>query len=621
MPPAARVPPGIPDLRQHLGIETPEHVQLHLELAGLGSRTAAALLDVLLIQAVLAVLLVLSGLLGIWGSTHPTAARSESGWLLVLLYFAVNFALLAYFGLFEALAAGRTPGKRLLGIRVVMETGRPVTAGAVGVRTLLRLVDTFFPLAPFLPGMVAIAFHPHHKRLGDMAAGTVVVRDRPTDWALAPASEPDQEPLEAGPPELSDDEFRLLDRFLDRRETLDPAAGQRMANELVRRFEARIPRRTADAEEYLVRVLTREQGRRRSPFATRARGGSAGRTAVAAERFVARKRNGWDAFYDVARRVERAGLKALAPALIPGFAASYREVAADLARARTYGVDPTVIEYLERLVSAGHNVLYGARGRPGLNLAHRVLREYPAAVVRSARYVLIAWALFAGSAIAGYVLLREQPALAQEIVSPVLVNRAEQAAERQARGLSYAQQDAADRPELAAVLISNNVMVCFYVFAGGLLAGTWTVLVLLMNGLGMGIALGLFANYGALPYLTTFVAGHGVLELTAIFISAGAGLRLARALVAPGDLTRRDALVIEGRLAAPMVAVVVLLLVLAGAIEGLLSASDAPVALKIAVGAASAVLLGLYFWNGWRFEREHGAGSRERSMQAGAGSG
>ena len=620
MPPAARVPPGTPDLRQRLGIETPEHVPLHLELAGLGSRTAAALVDVLVIQAGVLALLVLVALFGVWGSARSTPVPSEAGWLIAALYFAVNFALLTYFGLFEALGAGRTPGKRLLGIRVVMDTGRPVTPAAVGVRTLMRLVDTFFPLAPFVPGMVAIAFHPNNKRLGDMAAGTVVVRDRPTDWGLAPAAEPDAAPLEAGPPELSDDEFRLLDRFLDRRATLDPAAGRRMANDLVHRFEPRIPRRTADAEEYLVQVLTEEQQRRRSPFATRARAGAAGRTAVAAERFVARKRNGWDAFSGVARRVERAGLKALAPTQIPGFAASYREVAADLARARTYGVDRAVIEYLERLVSAGHNVLYGARGRPSLNIAHRLLRELPAAVVRSGRYVLVAWGLFTASALAGFVLLREQPALAQEIVSPVLVSRAEHAAERQARGLSYAQQDAADRPELAAVLISNNVMVCFYVFAGGLLAGTWTVLVLLMNGLGMGIALGLFANYGALPYLTTFVAGHGVLELTAIFISAGAGLRLARALVAPGDLTRKDALVIEGRLAAPMVAVVVLLLIMAGAIEGLLSASDAPVTLKVAVGAATAALLGLYFWNGWRFEKEHGEGSTEQSVKPGAGS-
>jgi len=108
----------------------------------------------------------------------------------------------------------------------------------------------------------------------------------------------------------------------------------------------------------------------------------------------------------------------------------------------------------------------------------------------------------------------------------------------------------------------------------------------------------------------TFVAGHGVLELAAVFMAAGAGLRLAQALIAPGDFTRRDALVLQGRIAAPMIGAVVLLLAVAGSIEGLLSASDAPVALKLGVSAASAVLLGLYLWNGWRHlgRREKGEG-------------
>src|SRR5207245_4547504 len=67
---------------------------------------------------------------------------------------------------------------------------------------------------------------------------------------------------------------------------------------------------------------------------------------------ISKKRDGWEAFHALARRVERAGVGALPPRQIPAFAARYREVAADLARARTYGVDPRVIEYLERVVSA-----------------------------------------------------------------------------------------------------------------------------------------------------------------------------------------------------------------------------------------------------------------------------
>ncbi|MGH7607457.1 MAG: RDD family protein, partial [Gemmatimonadales bacterium] len=163
-----------------------------------------------------------------------------------------------YFVLFEALNGGRTPGKQALGIRVVMDTGRPLTGGAAVIRNLVRLLDCFFPLLPFLPALVMMFVHKSNKRLGDMAAGTIVVRDRPTAWVLgagggaaAAHAPPVEETLETGPPELSDDEFRLLDRFLGRLSELAPEVQVRMTAELARRFESRIPRRTADAQAYL----------------------------------------------------------------------------------------------------------------------------------------------------------------------------------------------------------------------------------------------------------------------------------------------------------------------------------------------------------------------------------
>jgi len=110
--------------------------------------------------------------------------------------------------------------------------------------------------------------------------------------------------------------------------------------------------------------------------------------------------------------------------------------------------------------------------------------------------------------------------------------------------------------------------------------------------------LGMFANYGLAGWLLTFIAGHGVLELTAIFIASAAGLLIGKAILAPGDITRRDALTVQGREAIKLVASAASLLLLAGVIEGLLSASGAPAALKIGVSAASAALVLLYFLAG-----------------------
>ena len=585
------------DLRQHHGVETPEHVDVHFELAGVGSRMAAGLLDLLLLFI---------GLMILWigGSALVSSVTSFRGavgaWVAAVLILISFFGTWGYFTLFEALNGGRTPGKQLLGIRVVMDTGRSITPSASVIRNLVRMLDCYFPV-PFAPALVTMFLHPSNKRPGDLAAGTIVVRDRPTDWVLGAASdEAATDPIETGPPELSEDEFRLLDRFLARLSELNREVQIRMTSELVRRFEARIPRRNADPQGYLVAVFAEEQRKRRSRFAPRAKQGAAGRITVPAERFVQKKRQGWESFRTTALRVERAGVGSLAPGEIPAFAAQYREVAADLARARTYQVDPRVIAYLERVVSAGHNALYRARGKEPTALPHYILRDFPAAVVQSWQYVLLAFLLFIVPAGVGYVMIRDRPALADEIVSPVMIARAEEAAERQVEGRGYAEMSKNERPVAAAWIMSNNINVSIGTFVGGLTGGLLTAWLLFLNGMMMGLVIGLFQNYHALNYLLTFVAGHGVLELTAIFISAGAGFRLAKAMIAPGDRTRKDALIEEGKIAARMIGAVVTLLVIAGTIEGLLSASNASPLWKYGVSAATAVLLVLYLWNGSR---------------------
>lgn len=580
------IPSRPPDLRQQHGVETPEHVEVRFELAGLGSRAAAAMTDLILISLLLVPLQIATEQLGL--------GTVLGRWASALIYLLLSFALVAYYILFEGLNRGRTPGKILLGIRVVMDTGRPITLAAAALRNLVRAAEY---AALLLPGMLTMLLHRSSKRLGDLAAGTIVVRDHVTEWGLAPPART-EEALEIGPPELSEDEFRLLDRLLARLSDLTPEVQVRMTVELAHRFETRVPRRTIDPQEYLVALFEQERAKRRSRFATRA-GSGAGRTTVTAERFVARKQDAWEAFRGTTARVERAGLHALAASDIPGFAARYREVAADLARARTYGVSPELVEYLERLVAAGHNALYGARPHGRLPVGRQLFRDFPAAVVESWRYVVVAFVLFAIPAAVGYAVVRDRPELAEEIAPPVMVSRAEQAAERQARGIGYAQTENEDRPVLASWIISNNIMVCLAALAGGLVAGVLTVLSLVYNGLALGVGFGVFANHQATRYLATFIAGHGVLELTAIFISGGAGFRLAQALVAPGDLTRKDALVLQGAVALRMIGAVVCLLVVAGAIEGLLSASDAAPAYKFAVSAASAVLLACYFTSGW----------------------
>jgi uncharacterized membrane protein SpoIIM required for sporulation len=218
-------------------------------------------------------------------------------------------------------------------------------------------------------------------------------------------------------------------------------------------------------------------------------------------------------------------------------------------------------------------------------------------------YVIVAALIFTAPAVAGFVLIRERPALTTRVLPAGMVARAEEGSRQQAAGRGYAQAPSPYLPMMASSIVANNVQVAFLAFAFGITAGVGTAVVLAMNGLSFGAVVALFANYQLAAWILTFVAGHGVLELTAIFIAGGAGLLVAKALVAPGDLARRDALVIHGRRAIRMVGAAACLLLLAGTIEGFLSASDAPLAIKLGVSAASAVLLALYFAAGARAVR------------------
>ncbi len=585
------------DFRQHLEVETPEHVVLDYEIAGLGSRALAAIVDhLLLVVWLVAMMMLIFRFVPVGGELVQA--------VLILLVF---LSIWCYFTFFEGLRNGQTPGKRWLGIRVVQDTGHPVTLGAAVARNLLRVADFLPP--PYLIGALFVALHPRGKRLGDVVGGTVVVRDRPGEAATAPiAAELEGAVGSAGVPELSDEEFHFLREFAERAPQLPGEVRLRVAGRLTERLGARYPNRSPDAELFLTTLYQDELARRRGRFAGRssATGAAAGSGRGVADRLVARKSARWDEFQEMATRAARAGLDSFAAEELPAFAARYREVAADLARARTYRASPPVLQRLERLVAAGHNALYRDERRTGQRVWQFLARECPAGIIEARRAVLLAFLVFALPAVGGYLLLREKPALAEEVLSPVMLERAEAGRTRQQEGKGYVEEEFARRPLMASAIMTNNIQVAFYCFAGGIFAGVGSLVLLAYNGLSIGSISGHFANTGLLGYLWTFVIGHGVLELFAIWVAGAAGFLLGKAFIAPGDRARGEALALAGRLALRMIGAVVVLLVLAGLIEGFVSAGTRPLAWRLGVSGASLLFLLAYLMNGWAWLRRRG---------------
>lgn len=586
------------DFRQHLEVETPEHVVLDYEIAGLGSRALATIIDTLLLGVwLLAVLIVF------------TTQLNVGSWLGAVMSVIAFASIWGYFTFFEGLRRGQTPGKRRLGIRVVRDTGHAVSFGAAALRNLLRIADFLPP--PYLIGALFVGLHPRGKRLGDLVAGTVVVRDRPAEAPVSAPARPAAAQEEAiGVPELSDEEFRFLREYAERAESLTPEVRARLAGRLTEHLAERFPSREADPVRFLATLYRDELARRRGRFAGRS-GGERRPDAGSgvAERLVARKSARWDEFRLLAERAATAGLDTFAAAELPDFAARYREIAADLARMRTYRAEPAVLARLERLVAAGHNALYRDERRSIHQVWRFLVEECPAGIIEARRTVFLGFLTFLLPGAAGFLLLRERPALADQILPQVVLERAEAGTERQRAGQGYYEAEDAARPLMASSIMTNNIRVAFSCFASGIFAGVGSMVLLGYNGLAMGAISGHFANRGLLGYLWTFVIGHGVLELFAIWVAGAAGFLLGRALIAPGDLTRGEALVIAGRLAVRMVGAVILLLVLAGLIEGFVSASTEPLGYRLAVSGASLLFLLLYLANGWMYLTRNRAAS------------
>lgn len=159
----------------HVDINTPEFVSIQFQIAGLGSRSAAFIIDQLLLMTfnILSVILLFFVLDGMSKMEFIFIGNSLPIAITIIALFLVNWG---YFFVFEFFSGGRTLGKKLMGIRVIQENGHSITLLSSFIRNLIRIIDSL-PTAYFL-GIIMIFFHSKHKRLGDLVAGTIVVHER-----------------------------------------------------------------------------------------------------------------------------------------------------------------------------------------------------------------------------------------------------------------------------------------------------------------------------------------------------------------------------------------------------------------------------------------------------------
>ncbi len=250
-----------PAAGEKLIIETPEQTSIEFPLAGIGSRFLAILIDSLIQGAVLFVLaLIFMGLGFSFEIAGLDGSSAADVWIVAILIFIYFLLLYGYFMLFESIWNGQTPGKRLTHIRVIKDSGQPITAiDAVG-RNLLRLVDQM-PFA-YGVGVLCAWISPQSKRLGDYVAGTVVVHEKPFETVAPQWDAPAQSAThQYGANRLTPEEFALVETFLSRRSALEAGVRYDTAASIVRRIESKLtlPPEGKPSAEKLLEELSYER--------------------------------------------------------------------------------------------------------------------------------------------------------------------------------------------------------------------------------------------------------------------------------------------------------------------------------------------------------------------------
>ncbi len=271
-----------------------------------------------------------------------------------------------------------------------------------------------------------------------------------------------------------------------------------------------------------------------------------------------------------------------------------------LAKQRLY--DASLIARLNKLVLRLYRELYRYQKGDRLNPFSFLMHRLPYSIYQHRFFIIASLLMFVvPGLIAGLWVYLDGPAM-YSIMDAQDVRQIEQMYDSSARILGRERESDTDI-YMFGFYILNNISISFRCFAGGLLAGVGTLLVLFYNGLHIGSVAGYLTQLGFIDTFYPFVIGHGAFELTAIVFSGAAGLRMGYSIISPGSFTRVNALRIAGGQVIPLLYGIILMLVIAAFLEAFWSSSTSiPNAVKYSVGVFLWLLVILYSLSGKRFE-------------------
>jgi uncharacterized membrane protein SpoIIM required for sporulation len=307
--------------------------------------------------------------------------------------------------------------------------------------------------------------------------------------------------------------------------------------------------------------------------------------------WLAKRQSHWDRLERLLDQSSRQGLGSLTRLELQELGLLYRQAAADLSTLREDASGRSYARSLNLLLSRAHNTIYSGQKSSPRGIIHFYRFTWPRVFRRNLRLINAALLLFVLGGVAGLLLSITRPDFMRLFLGPQMIETIE-------RHKMWTESVVAVKPLASSFIMTNNMSVTFMAFAWGISFGFGTVYMMVFNGVLMGV-IGAACWIGSMSLsLWSFVAPHGVLELPAIFIGGGAGLRIAQGMLFPGMLPRGQSIARAGGEAVRLLLGVIPILILAGTLEGFVSPSPSiPWQWKFALaGAIAAVFFSYLFF-------------------------
>lgn len=305
------------------------------------------------------------------------------------------------------------------------------------------------------------------------------------------------------------------------------------------------------------------------------------------EQFIKINSDTWTELENLYTLINKKGIKSIPSNDVKKFLHIFRQCSHHLSYAKTYYPKSNVTSYLNSLIGKCHSHVYGVKKISLNSFLQYIALGFPKLLKDYRWYVLSSFAIFLFGTLFSLILVFINVDNANMFLPPALVNATKSGLTGGAKEWNY--------PLMSSYIMTNNISVSLRAFVFGLSLGLGTIYILFANGALLGALTALIYMYGNPTNFWSLILPHGIIELTAIFISGAAGLIIAKSILIPGEYSVKHSLIAGAKKSISLILGVVLLLIIAGIIEGFFTPLKISETLKLIFAGMTAIFLTIYF--------------------------